>query len=256
MPALSVCMATFNGERHVGEQLRSILSQLAPDDELIVVDDASVDRTVERVQAMGDARIQLHRNGRNQGIVPSFERALSLAQGEFVFLADQDDLWLPGKVDAMSAVLRAGADLVVSDCRVVDGALQPLRPSFFAIRRSGPGLWRNLARNSYLGCCMALRRDLLQSALPFPPHLPMHDWWLGLVGEVYGRTAFVGEPLLLYRRHRENASTTAERSTASIARRLRWRLQLASELLALRLRRPPPRRPARRGPGDGPCTSA
>lgn len=228
---LSVCMCTYNGARFLREQLESILMQLGPQDELIVVDDGSRDSTVAVLQSLGDSRLRLYRNERNLGPVRSFERALALAQGDRVFLADQDDVWLPGKVPAMVDALNE-ADLAVSDCRVVDEALNELHPSFFARQRSGPGLLRNLARNTYLGCCIALRRELLQVALPFPARLPMHDWWLGLVAEAFGRVVFVAQPLVLYRRHGANASTAAQASTAAWTTRLRWRARLLWALLA------------------------
>lgn len=228
---LSVCMCTYNGARFLREQLESILMQLGPQDELIVVDDGSRDSTVAVLQSLGDSRLRLYRNERNLGPARSFERALALAQGDRVFLADQDDVWLPGKVPAMVDALNE-ADLAVSDCRVVDEALNELHPSFFARQRSGPGLLRNLARNTYLGCCIALRRELLQVALPFPARLPMHDWWLGLVAEAFGRVVFVAQPLVLYRRHGANASTAAQASTAAWTTRLRWRARLLWALLA------------------------
>jgi glycosyltransferase involved in cell wall biosynthesis len=200
-------------------------------DELVIVDDGSSDDSIAVLQGLGDIRIRLHLNERNLGLIRTFERALGLAKGEIVFLADQDDVWLPGRVQAMSAALD-GADLVVSDCRVVDHALGELHPSFFARQRSGPGLMRNLVRNSFLGCCMALRRELLEFALPFPARLPMHDWWLGLVGQAFGRVVFLPQPLLLYRRHGSNSSTAAQASTASWPTRIRWRLRLLSALAA------------------------
>jgi glycosyltransferase involved in cell wall biosynthesis len=228
-------MSTYNGSRYLREQVESILLQLGPMDELVVVDDGSSDDSVAVLQRLGDERIRLHCNDRNLGPIRSFERALGLAKGEIVFLADQDDVWLTGKVQAMVAALD-GAELVVSDCHVVDQALGELHPSFFARQRSGPGLLRNLARNSFLGCCMALRRELLQFALPFPARVPMHDWWLGLIGQAFGRVVFLAQPLMLYRRHGANTSTAGQASTASWSTRIRWRLWLVSALAARKVR--------------------
>jgi glycosyltransferase involved in cell wall biosynthesis len=225
---ISVCVPTYNGAPYVAEQLRSILASPRVG-EVIVSDDGSTDATREVVRALGDPRLRLV-DGPRRGLVRNVEHLLALAAGEIVFLADQDDVWLPGKVETMLERL-GDADLAVSDCRVVDAALHELHPSFFALRRSGPGLLRNLARNSYLGCCMALRRPLLERALPFPHGVPMHDWWLGLVAQAFGRVVFIDEPLVLYRRHGANASSTAEASRAGWATRLRWRATLAAALL-------------------------
>ena len=83
---------------------------------------------------------------------------------------------------------------------------------------------------------MAMRRELLQFALPFPARVPMHDWWLGLVGQTFCRVVFLDQPLLLYRRHGTNASTAAGASTASWSMRIRWRLRLVSALMRRKAR--------------------
>lgn len=224
----SVCMTTFNGERHIAAQLASIL-QSPRVGEVLVSDDGSTDRTLEIVRSFADPRIRVLQ-GPRAGLIRNFESVLGAARGEYIFLSDQDDVWSGRKVDAMLHALQS-ADLVVSDCTVVAADLQPLHPSFFALRGSGPGLLKNLARNSYLGCCMAFRRSVLERALPFPPDVPMHDWWIGLVAERFGSVRFLAEPLLQYRRHGGNASSTAERSTATWRRRFTWRISLVAHLL-------------------------
>ena len=100
-PRLSVAMATYNGAQFINEQIRSILPQLGDHDELVIVDDASSDNTVELVGAFADSRIVLARNEVNRGYVRTFERALALARGEVILLSDQDDEWFPGRVEAM-----------------------------------------------------------------------------------------------------------------------------------------------------------
>lgn len=225
---ISVCIPTFNGAPYIGAQLESILASPLIT-EVIVSDDGSTDNTVEIVKSFNDARIKLIQ-GPRAGLISNYESLLSLASGEYIFLSDQDDVWLPNKVEVMLAHLH-DVDLVVCDCMVVDGQLNILHPSFFVLRNSGPGLARNLLRNSYLGCCIALRRRLLKHALPFPPHLPMHDWWLGLIAETFGRVAFIDRPLMMYRRHGGNASPTAERSRVSWITRLRWRANLFGALV-------------------------
>lgn len=233
---ISVCLAAYNGAAHIQEQLASVLSQLGESDEVIVSDDGSTDATRDIVSAIADSRIRLI-DGPAKGLIQNFEHALSKAQGDFVFLCDQDDVWLPGKVDRMISELE-DVQLAVSDCRVVDGALHPVHPSFFQLNHSHSGLIRNLAKNGYLGCCMAFRRELLGIALPFPEHLPMHDWWLGLIGEVSGRVRFIDKPLSLYRRHGANASMAGSSSTFPFSVRLRWRLYLITQLAKRKLLRP------------------
>ena len=204
----------------------------------MIADDCSTDGTLAVIERCGDPRIRLLRGERRLGVVANFERALCAARGEYVFLCDQDDVWLPNKRAVFVEAL-ASADLVVSDCRVTDGALLVTAPSFFVLRGSGPGVLHNLWRNSFLGCCMAFRRALLTRALPFPVGLPMHDTWLGLVANATGRVRFIAQPTLLYRRHGANASPTGERShygrCAQLEHRLRFSLALLGRLISLKL---------------------
>lgn len=225
---ISVCLPTFNGAAYIDAQLKSIL-QSPLITEVIVSDDGSVDNTVEIVKSFNDARIRLIA-GPCAGLVKNYEFLLSVATGEYIFLSDQDDVWLPNKVDVMLMRLQE-VDLVVCDCEVVDRQLNLLHPSFFDLRNSGAGVLRNLWRNSYLGCCIAFRRQLLVHVLPFPSRLPMHDWWLGLIAETFGCVAFIRQPLMLYRRHGSNASPTAEKSQAPWLLRIRWRMKLLSALV-------------------------
>lgn len=228
---ISVCVATFNGERHIAEQLNSICFS-AQVDEIIVSDDGSTDRTLEVVAALADSRIRVV-HGPGKGLIKNFESLLCLARGDYIFLSDQDDVWLPTKVGAMLQAM-TNCDLVVSDCRVVDDNLQEIHSSFFRLNRSAPGFCRNLAHNGYLGCCLAFRRGLLGRVLPFPENVPMHDWWIGLNADLNGRVMFLDTPLLLYRRHGGNASSTSQRSHAPLWKRLGWRASLFKSLLTPR----------------------
>lgn len=227
---ISVCMATCNGERYLQAQLDSVLVQLDAGDELVIADDCSTDGTLALIEQRGDPRIRLLPSKLRLGVVANFERALSAARGEYVFLCDQDDVWLPNKRTVFIKAL-ANADLVVSDCRLTDADLNELASSFFSLRNSGPGLLRNLLRNSFLGCCMAFRRSLLIRALPFPVGLPMHDTWLGLLASANSSVRFVPEVTLLYRRHGDNASPTGGRSHFSRFTQLSFRLRFAFSLL-------------------------
>jgi hypothetical protein len=232
-PPVSVCMATFNGSRWIRAQIDSILPQLLPGDELCVADDGSTDGTLDILQEYCDqgapiivipAEGQALRN-------PSYnlERALNVAKGEFIFLADQDDVWLPGKVDGVCRSLFRHT-LVIHDAQVADEHLRTLSPSFFDLHQTKPGAIENFVRNHYLGCCMAFRKTLLQKALPFPPKLAMHDIWLGNVAALWHDTHFLTEKYVRYRRHSDAASTTAAPSGYSIWQQIQLRGQLALQL--------------------------
>lgn len=197
---ISVCVATYNGERFVEEQLRSILPQLGEEDEVIVSDDESTDSTLAIVESLGDKRIRVIHSTAHY-FKWNFHNALDAAKGDILFLADQDDVWLPGKVEKCLSALE-DADLVVHDSRVVDDDLKEIYPSFFRFYGSGKGLLKNALNNTYFGSCMAFRRSVWEAAQPFPESNEIgHDIWLGLVAEMTGRVHFLDEPLLLYRRH-------------------------------------------------------
>jgi len=232
-PKISVCMAAYQGENYISLQLRSILGQLSADDEVIVVDDGSTDHTCGEVAALQDARLVLMENNRNQGVLRAFESALSSSSGEIVFLSDQDDLWFPKKVETVLQVFANDPDLmlVASDAILVDEDGAKIGDSFYAKRgKFRSGLWSNLLIGKFHGCTMAFRSTLLRSALPFPPgRLVHHDTWIGCMNALIGgKTRYIAEPLVAYRRHSTNVTG---RVTLSNYTRLRMRSQMLWGLL-------------------------
>lgn len=206
---ISVCMATYNGAEYIKEQIHSILTQLSKSDELIISDDCSTDATVSIIESIQDSRIcLLPITGNKLGVIRNFENAILHSKGEYVFLSDQDDVWLDGKVKDCIALLATNL-MVITDCLVVNNELRIINKSFFSMRDSKPGFFFNLWKNSYLGCCMAFRRELLEYALPIPKNAPMHDIWFGLMAQLFGVVHFLPKQLLMYRRHSNNASLTA-----------------------------------------------
>lgn len=222
-------MATFNGEAYIHEQIMSILPQLEEGDELIISDDGSVDDTLSIIEKIKDNRIIIL-EGPCLGLIKNFENALSNARGDYIFLSDQDDIWAENKVAEICKVFsQNNYDLIVTDCQVIDDNLNVLIPSFFRWRNSGKGVLKNLYKNTYLGCCMIFRREILRRCLPFPKDIPMHDWWLGLTANLLGKTYFLDMPLVKYRRHDNNVSPTSTGKSMSLRKILftRWHLVLA-----------------------------
>lgn len=227
---ISVCLASFNGEKFIATQLQSVLSQLGPCDEVVVADDGSTDNTLAVIAGLGDARVRIIVNGGALGVVGNFERALNDAKGDTVYLCDQDDVWLPGKIARCEYELTRNV-LVLTDCTVVDERLSCLKLSYFQALNSGSGILRNIYKNSYIGCCMAMRREVLSFALPFPKKIAMHDWWIGLVAECVGPVLFLDEVFTLHRRHADNASHTGQVSRVPIFKRLCWRVYILRKLV-------------------------
>jgi glycosyltransferase involved in cell wall biosynthesis len=232
---ISVCLTTFNGEQYIKEQLDSILIQLGDKDEVIISDDGSTDKTLSIITAYKDQRIKIFKNS-FRNLIKNFEFTLKQAKGDFVFLADQDDIWLPNKVKICLEFL-ISYDIVVSNCKVVNANLEVISDSFFKLNNSKKGFFSNLSKNSYLGCCLAFRKEVLRKAIPFPKSIPMHDIWLGFVSEVFYKVKFIDEPLLLYRRHGKNESPTAESSPYSLLQKIKFRFNIIKNFPKICLRR-------------------
>jgi glycosyltransferase involved in cell wall biosynthesis len=233
-PAISVVMATYNGARYLREQVASILDQLGEEEELVVSDDCSTDDTPGILAEYVSDRVRILTTSGKLGPIRNFEHALGHARGDVIVLSDQDDRWLPGRLQRVRdhfAASDAAYDLFVMNSIIADGELNPTHDSLFAYLRAGPGLAKNVYRNTYVGCHMAFRRTLLTVAMPFPVAIPMHDMWLGLVSEQVGPVTFDPEPTLLFRRSTHNHT----QAHYPLRQRLTWRLGLIVSLAQLRL---------------------
>jgi len=236
-PTISVVMATYQGERYVLEQLQSIRPQLTGDDEIVISDDASTDGTARAIESLQDARIRLRRNAERVGYVHNFERAIAWARGDWIFFSDQDDVWLPGKVESLSAALAHKA-CVASDAIVADEQLRSVRESYFELRGvrgfSAPAIF---LRPRIIGASMAVHRRYLYRYLPFPAGIP-HDHWLSLNAALDGELLVLDRALVLYRRHTDVASATAKgRRALHVV--CRERFGLAHAVLRRRYMQPP-----------------
>lgn len=239
---VSVVMATYNGAAHVREQVDSILDQLGPDDELVVVDDASTDDSVATVAAVDDPRIRLIESTPNRGYVRTFERALGEASGGYLLLADQDDVWLPGRVDAMVEALRTH-QVVATNLTTLGGpdTLQgPFGQDDWKLaasdddRRAANLLGIVAGLRPYYGCAMGVRRDALSVVLPFPTHLvESHDLWIAMYGNLTGSLAHLDRRTIARRIHTDQATPTRPRGPRAV---LVSRLRLVRALADMRRR--------------------
>ena len=205
---ISVAMAAFNGEKYIGEQINSILTQLNKGDELVISDDNSTDKTKSIILEYCEKNPQIKLiDGPCNGVIQNFENAINACSGDIIFLSDQDDVWLPNKITTvLDAFNQSGADVVMHDAVVTDSKLNIALFSFFEMRGSKAGILHNYLKNSYMGCCMAFKSDFKKRFLPFPKKIPMHDQWIGLIAERFGSVVFMKEKLIKYRRHSGNAT--------------------------------------------------
>lgn len=236
---VSVCLTAYNGEKYIKEQLDSILCQLGSEDEVIISDDGSTDKTLEIINSYQDKRIKLisHKPVASKYkfsfTTYNFENALRYASGDYVFFADQDDVWKENKVVECVKVLEKGYDLVLHDAELIDGEGNIISDSYFNINRSKKGILTNLVNNSYLGCCMAVKKKYLQKVMPFPKKIVVpHDIWIGILYEIYGKVCFLNHKLIFYRRHGENVSPSAEFSNNSLLFKLSYRFNLVVALIS------------------------
>ncbi len=217
---LSVALCTWEGRRWIGAFLQSVAEQERLPDELVVQDDASLDGTADLIREFAETApfpVRLEVNDERVGSTANFATALGRCQGEFIALADQDDLWYPSKLRLLEAELEGDptVTLVFSNADLIDEDGRKLGRRLWATRR----IERLLARNAVVseelfarralttGCTMAVRRRAADAALPFPAELahplaPMrHDRWLSLVAAAVGTVRALPEPLLAFRVH-------------------------------------------------------
>jgi glycosyltransferase involved in cell wall biosynthesis len=223
----SVCMATYKGSEFVAEQIESIVAQLGPDDELVIVDDSSPDDTraviVQTVARLNESRVLLTSTDHNVGYVRAFEAAIRRARGRYVFLSDQDDVWTPGRHEAMIAGL--------SDALVVAG-------NHSILGRNGKRLWyppltdamstRHLANlfaimigyRPYFGCAMGFRREAIAGGiLPIPSFITeSHDVWIAITGNVRGSIRHLEQNVVERRLHGSNQTPLGIRGLGTIVR--------------------------------------
>lgn len=237
---ISVCIATYNGKEELRRQLDSIYPQLSVDDEIVISDDNSTDGTRELIKTYIDndaclPKVYLIDGPSLHSPIPNFENALKNAKGDYIFLSDQDDQWMPNKVEVMMKALQQSS-CVVSDCVVTDGALNVTAASFYELNRTRAGWMYNLfVKNGYLGCCMAFRRCVLEKSLPFPKHTPMHDIWIGNIAAMYYDVCFINDRLISFCRHDHNASDTARKSTSSFLQKIGYRFIVVKDLIMKRM---------------------
>lgn len=221
-PQLSVCIASFNGALYIQDQIDSILDDIGTDDEVIVYDDCSTDTTRKLLNAQNDLRLRVILGNKNVGHVRAFEAAVRASQGDYIALADQDDLWPVGRTQLLMNALK-DADIAFGNYRTF-GAHDSLSPHPFRRQEPKSQSLLNLTslaigRLPYFGSAMMMRRELVAAALPFPPWVEAHDQWLGVVGNTAGRVAaHIPDIVTLRRLHSTNLTPQRRRTWGKVVR--------------------------------------
>ena len=213
-------MATYNGAVYLHDQLDSYLSQKRLPDELVVCDDMSTDETVvilEAFQKVAPFQVQIIKNRSNLGYTKNFEKALSLCTGDMIFFSDQDDVWLPEKINTVEKVFNDNPDmsLVIHDAELVDENLETT--GLTKLGQIGSGGYSN---DSFAtGTLSAMRSDMLSIVLPFPEGIAGgHDGWIHTIARLVGRRKIVNDVLQKLRRHSNNTSEWIASSVKKISK--------------------------------------
>jgi len=213
---LDICLATYNGAPWIGEFLNSLDAQTYANWRLIVSDDDSQDNTVDLIRDhfvnIPGKLMVVERDSVRAGVIKNFQDAIKASDADYILLADQDDVWVPEKIEVLYETMcnveqgqRNIPTLVFSDLDLVDEQLQSLDRSWLSFSSASPS-WaisfgQLLCQNVVPGCSMMLNRSLTDLSLPFPPKIIMHDWWLLLICSAFGKVGFCPDRLVRYRRH-------------------------------------------------------
>ncbi len=213
---IDILLPTYNGEKYLKEQIDSILNQTYKNIRLIISDDCSKDSTPKILEEYRgkDERIELYLQKENIGVVKGIEFLLKKVKSNYYMLADQDDVWLPMKVEkSIETLKKENADLVFGDLEVVDQDLKTMYPSFgdFMLLNRKINKYINSYKVNYLyncvtGCTVLSKKEFIEKILPIPTESKylIHDHWIGLVVALNGKLAYMPEKYIKYRQHGNN----------------------------------------------------
>jgi glycosyltransferase involved in cell wall biosynthesis len=234
-------MTTFNGEKYIEKQIYSILQQISDTDELIISDDGSTDATLNIITAFNDKRIKVLHHIKKKGssskqfnifrmIAENFENAPYHARGDYIFLSDQDDMWIPHKAKAMLDSLQH-FDLVMCNINLIDENDLIIKYDYLHKNPISKSFLLNIIYLPFRTCCMAFNRRLLRYILPFPSNAITCNSWIGVIASRFGKVGYLQESLHQYRIHHENISRPFQKSKNSLFFKIKYRLDLLNNIL-------------------------
>lgn len=240
MARICIVLATYNGEKYLAQMLDSLCMQTRPADMIIAVDDGSKDSSPQILQSYANKLpLQISVSAKNQGHRAAFSKALELAQQQLaaedlIALADQDDIWLPQKLQLLEKSIGENA-LVFGDAQVVDGSGNSIAPSWrsYASIEKHISMKQQIAGiNNVTGCLCLFRAALLGKILPIPEGVTVHDRWIAMLAERNGGIAAIDDAVIQYRIHGGNAVGGAQ--AASMSTTLNVQVSWAETIIANR----------------------
>lgn len=223
-PSISIAMTTFNGEKFLHEQINSILNQSYQNFELIICDDKSSDSTIQIIQSymMNHPNIKLYKNVKHLGSVKNFEKTISLCHTKYIALSDQDDIWDKNKLEILMHKMEQTEKIdgnipimIHSDLRMINTENEIIEKSYFKFR--GYTLTNNKNLGHILGPCgvmgntILMNKSLKKHILPFPGDVIVHDYWIALINEIFGKRITINQTLVNYRIHEGNLSNATHK---------------------------------------------
>lgn len=213
---IDVLLATYNGDKFLKEQIDSILNQTYQDIRLVISDDMSRDSTRDIIRAYEkkDKRVEVHLQKENLGYIKNFEYLLKQVKNNIYMLSDQDDVWLPDKIEqSYLEMQKENADLVFGDLRVVNEKLETIYESFGDFMKLNRKISKcfgtqemNYLYNCVTGCTILSKKKYIDSILPLPnkSKYVAHDHWIALAVGKQGKLVYMPECHILYRQHENN----------------------------------------------------
>lgn len=213
---ISIGICTLNGEKYIKQQLESVINQTQKPDQIVLCDDGSIDKTTDiakEILSLSGIDYLISINEKRQGLHNNFTKCFDLCNGDIIFSCDQDDVWKPNKIEKFLKYLKNDYLFVYSNAEVVDQNGIIIKSDFW---RDIYGLsFSELSLDQYkllllktmcvAGCDIAFRKDLFEKIKPIPYHY-IHDSWIAICAPLFGKIAFIDEPLIAYRMHSNNTS--------------------------------------------------
>lgn len=206
---ISVAVCTYNGEKFIREQLDSICNQTYHEIEIIICDDGSTDHTRKILEDYRrDNRVRIEYNETNLGAYANFEKAIRLCKGEWIAVSDQDDIWLPHKIETLYRHI-GKEPLIYADSILINEQGAPIGKNISDLRNlsSNPDPRSFIFSNAVWGHALFFHQSLKDKIFPLPEAVA-HDLWIAFVAANLGGIAYVDEPLVLYRQHRQTFTST------------------------------------------------
>lgn len=237
MPLVSIAMATYNGEDYLYKQLKSICDLEYKNIELIISDDGSTDSTLDIINEFTDKLpIKLVHNILKHGVNHNFENALRHCNGAYVALCDQDDIWLPDKINVLMENI-SDYDIIHSNVELIDETgkphTDPVKLAEYQMDLSDKVSFIDFVNTGWvLGCTSLIKREAIENALPIPNDAFFHDWWITMKCIKDGNgIKYINTPTIKYRQHSNNTAQKTYASSSWHKKKIKFNQLLLDEFM-------------------------